>query len=112
MILAILAGRASWLESIKIYNAVILVFLSLSGVRYLQANVHKYENGVASSVIWTPPTIVMKPNNKDGLEPQDRVDKIVWALTRHLTRWKPRLWRIETPHQENLRIPQQSAQFS
>lgn len=50
MILAILADRASWLESIKIYNAVILVFLSLSGVGYLQANVHKYENGVASSV--------------------------------------------------------------
>ena len=42
-------------------------------------------------VIWTSPTIVMKPDNNDGLEPQDRVDKICWTLTRHLTGWKPRL---------------------
>ena len=44
-----------------------------------------------NKMIWTSPTIVMKPDNNDGLEPQDRVDKICWTLTRHLTRWKPRL---------------------
>ena len=44
-----------------------------------------------SGLIWTSPTIVMKPDNNDGLEPQDRVDKICWTLTHHLTRWKPRL---------------------
>jgi hypothetical protein len=27
-------------------------------------------------LILTPPTIVMKPDNNDGLNPQDRVDKI------------------------------------
>jgi len=49
-----------------------------------------------------------KPDNNDGLKPQDRVAKIYWALTRHLTRWETKTTKDWNATPRNLRISQES----